>query len=62
MPNGDGETYNPAWCREKHDRIDHQIESIWEKFRRQDTLMWGIMLALVANLGGIVATLLKVGS
>jgi hypothetical protein len=61
MPNGDTQAagYNPAWCKEKHRKIDEQFESVWAKFRRQDNLMWGILLALVGNLGGVIATLVS---
>jgi hypothetical protein len=62
MPNGDTvqpREYNPAWCKEKHRKIDEQLESVWAKFRRQDNLLWGILLALVGNLGGVIATLVS---
>ncbi len=57
MPNGNGEVYNAAWCRKTHERVDENIDRIWDKFRTQDRLMWGVMLALIGNLGGVAATL-----
>ena len=57
MPNGDGEAYNPAWCRDRHKRIDHEFSEVWSKFQNQEKLLRGILLALVGNLGGVAATL-----
>lgn len=59
MPNGDEQTgeYNPAWCKKEHERVDQEFVQVWDKFKRQDRLMWGTMLALIGNLGGIITLL-----
>lgn len=58
MPNGHDTAYNAAWCRDKHEKIDKRFDDVWNKFTRQDRLLWGIMLALIGNLGGVMATLI----
>jgi hypothetical protein len=64
MPNGNGNgeekyTFNPAWCKERHDRIDEEFHKVWDRFKRIDSLMWGILLSLVGNMGGIIAILIQ---
>lgn len=60
MPNGDthADEYNAAWCEERHQKIAEEFNSVWAKIRRQDNLMWGTLITLIGNLGGIIATLI----
>lgn len=61
MPNGDAahpQEYNLDWCNERHQRIQDEFNSVWEKLRRQDGLLWGLLLALIGNFGGVIATLI----
>jgi len=68
MPNGHNTEYNPDWCWDRHRKIEKQLDSmgqyiektqdeVWNKIRSQDRLLWGIMLALIGNMGGVAATL-----
>ncbi len=43
-----------------HKKIDKEFQSVWEKLKKQDSLMWGMILTLVANLGGVVAIFIKI--
>jgi len=65
MPNGDKtevshKEYNVAWCDERHRKIDKEFQSVWEKLKKQDSLMWGMVLTLIGNLGGVIAIFVKI--
>lgn len=59
MPNGDEKNgqYNSEWCDERHSKITTEFDKVWDKIRRQDNLLWAIFVALLGNLGGVIATL-----
>ncbi len=72
MPNGsDGRrdyNYNPRWCEDRHHEIDKKFDGIWGEhgfgavWNRMDNLekkLWGIILGLALNLGGVVTLLLQ---
>ena len=71
MPNGrrESDLYNPEWCKERHDKIDQDIENIrlntekkfaeaWDAIRRQYGMLWGILAGQLAIMGGIIAVLI----
>lgn len=65
MPNGDN-AYNYRWCREKHDDIDREFgrvektfDTVWGAIRSLDRKLWGIIVLLVINFGGIIGILIK---
>ena len=71
MPNGrrESDLYNPEWCKEKHAKIDQDIENlrldnekkfyeVWDAIRRQYGMLWGILAGQLAIMGGIIAVLL----
>ena len=57
MPNGrreiDKTPYSADWCRDKHDTLDKRMDKL-------DNRMWGILIMLFVNLGGIVGVLVTV--
>jgi len=68
MPNGDGDEYNAKWCRAKHNEIkedlakiwgEHGFKAVWNKMDELDKKFFYIILGLTANMGGIIAVLLK---
>ncbi len=44
-------SYNPEWCKEKHEKLDKKIEAIEQK-------TWAILLLLFGNLAGVVGILI----
>jgi len=66
MPNGI--EYNQKWCKERHDEIEKELEKVWGEYgfgavwKRMDAIekkLWAIIIALIGNMGGIIALLLK---
>lgn len=65
MPNGEGtdrrhDAYNAEWCQEKHESINREFRMVWAKLDGMQKTLMGIVLALIANLGGIIATLILI--
>lgn len=63
MPDGDGsgrrqDAYNADWCQERHEHIDKEFKMVWSKMDSMQRTLMGIALTLIANLGGIIATLI----
>jgi hypothetical protein len=58
MPNGDNQ-YNYDWCSDKHRRIDNTFSDVWESIRALDKKLWGIIVLLLVNAGGIIGILIK---
>ena len=71
MPNGrrESDLYKQEWCRERHEKIDQDIENIridkekkfdeaWGAIRRQYGMLWGILAGQLVIMGGIIAVLI----
>ena len=71
MPDGRRESdhYNQKWCKERHDKIDQDIENrrldnekkfdeAWGAIRRQYAMLWGILAGQLVIMGGIIAVLI----
>ena len=61
MPNGDSHNpiYNFMWCREKHTEIDKEFLAIWNRVEKMESKLWGIIILLLVNVGGIIGILIK---
>ena len=61
MPNGDSHNprYNFMWCREKHTEIDKEFMAVWKRVEKMESKLWGIIILLLVNVGGIIGILIK---
>lgn len=55
-PNHD---YNFDLCQEKHRALEKDVEIVFSKLRGIESRLWGIVLLLVANLAGVLVSLVK---
>ena len=46
--------YNKEWDDERHDKIEKELETVWNRFQTLEGRLWIIILLLVFNLGGII--------
>ncbi len=51
--------FNAAWCREKHRVIDTKMDKVETRIDKVEARLWGIIVLLLVNLGGIIGVLLK---
>jgi len=52
------EEYNKEWCDERHNFITKEFTDVWVKIKTVEGRLWTIILLLVLNLGGLIATTL----
>ncbi len=46
--------YNYQLREERHDNIEKELETVWDRFKTLEGRLWIIILLLVFNLGGII--------
>lgn len=49
--------YIQRWCDERHKKIDEEFDIMWGKIKTLEGRVWSILLLLVANLAGVITTL-----
>jgi len=47
------------WCREKHTEIDKEFMAVWKRVEKMESKLWGIIILLLVNVGGIIGILIK---
>lgn len=51
--------FNTKLCDERHEVIDREFKKVWTRVGNMDARIWGVMILLLMNLGGIIAIITK---
>lgn len=52
-------TISQKLCDERHDNIDKEFKRMRERMNGLDKKLWALILLMVANLGSLIAFLIK---
>ncbi len=59
MPNGTtSSTYNPAWCKQKHDDINQKYDKLDQRIEKMDNRIYGLIILALLEAVGIATILL----
>lgn len=58
MPNG--HDFNPHWCQDRHDRLDHRQDRIEQRMSTIENRLWQIVLLGLGNAIGTIGILITV--
>ena len=53
--------YNKEWDDERHENIDEEFKSVWDKLKTLDNRLWAIIvlqLILLVSIGGVLLKLI----
>ena len=50
--------YNEKNCDERHDKLEKELENVWNRFKTLDGRLWAIIVLLVFNLGGVIISIM----
>ena len=53
------EAYNWELCQDRHRKIEKMEAEMWTRLKAVENRWFLLMLALVANMGGVIALLIK---